>query len=186
MSAANQLPYLMTVAEFLDWPTPDGSDRWELVDGVPVAMAPASDRHAMIHAETARLLGNHLVENRPDCRVLIEPGVQADEQNLRIPDVVVNCGPIDPTARLSAPLLIVEILSPSNWRRTWDNVLRYTATPSLAEVLVLHQSRVMAEVMRRDADGGWDEHLLLIDGDTVTLESIGFSAPLAAFYRTAA
>jgi Uma2 family endonuclease len=39
MSAGNQLP-VMTVAEFLDWPTPDGSDRWELVDGVPVAMAP--------------------------------------------------------------------------------------------------------------------------------------------------
>jgi hypothetical protein len=37
VSAANQLPRLMTVAEFLDWATPDGSDRWELVDGVPVA-----------------------------------------------------------------------------------------------------------------------------------------------------
>jgi hypothetical protein len=33
MNAANQLPYLMTVAEFLDRQTPDGSDRWELVDG---------------------------------------------------------------------------------------------------------------------------------------------------------
>jgi hypothetical protein len=32
MSAASQLPYLMTVAEFLDWETPDGSDRWELID----------------------------------------------------------------------------------------------------------------------------------------------------------
>ena len=36
MSAANQRPYLMTVAEFLDWPPPDGSDRWELVDGEAV------------------------------------------------------------------------------------------------------------------------------------------------------
>ena len=65
MSAANQLPHLMTVAEFLDWPTPDGSDRWELVDGVPVAMAPASDRHGTIHAEAVRLIGNHLAEHAP-------------------------------------------------------------------------------------------------------------------------
>ena len=85
MSAANQLPHLMTVAEFLDWPTPDGSDRWELVDGVPAAMAPASDRHGAIHAETARLIGNHLAEHRPDCRALVEPGTRPGEHNVRIP-----------------------------------------------------------------------------------------------------
>ena len=60
MSAASQLPYLMTVAEFLDWETPDGFDRWELIDGTPEAMAPASDRHGAIHGEVARLIGNHL------------------------------------------------------------------------------------------------------------------------------
>lgn len=185
MSAA-PLPHTMTVAEFLDWPTPDGSTRWELVDGSPVAMAPASDRHATIHAEAARLIGNHLAQHRPDCRVLIEPGVQSDDHNLRIPDLVVNCAPIDPTTRLSTPLLIVEILSPSNWRKTWDNVLRYTATHGVAEILVLHQDRVMAELMRRGTDGAWNEHLLLIDGDVVELTSVGFTAPLAAFYRSLA
>jgi hypothetical protein len=50
----------------LAWETPDGSDRWELVDGVPVAMASASDRHAMIQAEAARLLGNHFAEHRQE------------------------------------------------------------------------------------------------------------------------
>jgi hypothetical protein len=34
--------------------------------------------------------------------------------------------------------------------------------------------------------GAWDEHLQLIDGDELELTSIGFTAPLAAFYRTAA
>ena len=55
----------------------------------------------------------------------------------------------------------------------------------VAEVLMLHQERVMAEVMRRGPGGAWDEHLLLIDGDVLGLTSIGFTAPLAAFYRTA-
>src|SRR3954452_3335403 len=70
MSAAN-LPHLMTVAEFLAWETPDRSDRWELIDGVPEAMAPASDRHGRIHAEVARLIGNHLAEHRPECNVIV-------------------------------------------------------------------------------------------------------------------
>ena len=125
MSSANQLPYLMTVAEFLDWPTPDGSDRWELVDGVPVAMAPASDRHATILGEISRVIGNHLAEHRPDCRVLIEPGTRPNNLNVRIPDLSVTCGPIDPAARFGNPVLIVEILSPSNWRKTMRNVASY-------------------------------------------------------------
>jgi Uma2 family endonuclease len=184
MSAAN-LHRLMTVAEFLAWNPPDGSDRWELVDGVPVAMAPASDRHALIHAEAARLIGNHLAEHRPDCRVLIEPGAKLDEQNLRIPDLSVICGPIDPAARFSTPVLIVEILSPSNWRKTMNNVARYASLEGLAEVLILHSTRMLAQVFRRGTFGAWDDIASFTSGDeVVTLESIGFTAPLAAFYRT--
>jgi len=72
-SAANQLPYLMTVAEFLDWETPDGSDRWELIDGTPEAMTPASDRHGPI-----------------------ESGTRPNEHNVRVPDLSITCGPLDP------------------------------------------------------------------------------------------
>jgi Uma2 family endonuclease len=185
MSAASQLPRLMTVAEFLDWPTPDGSDRWELVDGVPIAMAPASDRHGTIHAEVARLLGNHLADARPDCRVIVEPGTKPDEHNLRIPDLTVTCGPIDPAARFSNPVLIVEILSPSNWRKTMRNVTSYSSIEGLAEVLVLHSQRMLAQVFRSGATGAWDDITTITAGDElVELTSVGFSAPLAAFYRT--
>jgi Uma2 family endonuclease len=185
MSAASQLPHLMSVAEFLDWPTPDGSDRWELVDGVPVAMAPASDRHGAILGEIARLIGNHLAEQRPDCRVLIEPGTRPNEHNVRIPDLSVTCGPLDAGARFGAPVLIVEILSPSNWRKTMRNVSSYSSIEGLAEVLVLHSGRMLAQVFRRGASDAWDEIAAVVAGDeAVALDSIGFSVPLAAFYRT--
>jgi len=186
MSAAN-LPHLMTVAEFLAWETPDRSDRWELIDGVPEAMAPASDRHGRIHAEVARLIGNHLAEHRPECNVIVEPGTSPDDHNVRIPDLTVTCGPIDPDARFSTPLLIVEILSPSNWRRTMDNVTRYASIEGLAEVLVLHSSKMLAQVFRRGVAGAWDDIALVTAGEEpVELTSIGFTAPLAAFYRTVA
>jgi Uma2 family endonuclease len=186
MSAANQLPHLMTVAEFLVWETPDGSDRWELVDGEPVAMAPASDRHAMIQAEVARLLGNHFAEHRRDCRVLIAPGTRPNEHNVRIPDLSVTCGPVDPAARFSNPVLVIEILSPSNWRKTMRNVASYVSIDGLAEVLVLHSSRMLAQVFRRGLSGAWDEIAAMTAGNEfVELTSIGFSTPLATFYRTA-
>jgi Uma2 family endonuclease len=44
----------MTLAEFLRWD--DGTDtRWELVDGVPVAMAPPAVAHGILAARLAGL-----------------------------------------------------------------------------------------------------------------------------------
>ena len=44
----------------------------------------------------------------------------------------------------------------------------------------LRAEETPATVPRRPTEGQWS----LVNGATVTLESIGFSAPLAAFYRT--
>jgi Uma2 family endonuclease len=189
MSAANQLPAAMTVAEFLAWNAP-GGDRWELVDGMPRAMAPSAPRHGAIQAEVARLIGNHLAESRPACRVITEAGIQPkvrSDLNVRVPDLAVTCAGWDPNERLLRdPLVVVEILSPSNDRDTWHNVWSYTTIPSLREILVLQTTDIRADLLRRDADGTWsDNPLALTLGNTVTLESIGFTAPVAALYRTA-
>jgi len=183
VSAANPLPHLMTADEFLTWKAPDGSDRWELIDGTPQAMAPSRPRHGMIAAETGRLLGNHLADH-PRCDVVIEAGVTPDGYNVRIPDLSVTCETVGPDdLLLREPVLIVEILSPSNARDTWAAVVRYMTIASVQEILVLHSAEIKAELLRRAPDGPWPR-LTLLSGGTVTLESIDFSAPLAAFYRT--
>ena len=49
----------MTVAEFLAWD--DGTDtRYELIDGRPVAMAPAAPNHSIIASKIAGALENGL------------------------------------------------------------------------------------------------------------------------------
>jgi Uma2 family endonuclease len=188
LSAANQLPAAMTVAEFLAWNP--GDDRWELVDGTPRAMAPSAPRHGAIQAEAARLIGNGLAELRPTCRVVTEAGIQPKVRanlNVRVPDLAVTCAAWDPNdGLLREPLLVVEILSPSNKADTWANVWSYVTIPSVLEILVLHTADVRADLLRREEDGTWpDNPLALTLGDTVTLESIEFTAPIAAFYRTA-
>jgi Uma2 family endonuclease len=65
----------MTVTEFLAW-NPQDSDRCELIDGTPQAMAPAAPRHGAIQNEVGRLIGNRLAELRPACRVITETGIQ--------------------------------------------------------------------------------------------------------------
>ena len=182
--SASQKPRLLTVAEFLDYP----GERQELVDGVVVDMAPASPRHGAIQAQAARLLGNHL-DAHPRCRVVVEPGVQPRanaSRNVRVPDLAVTCQPIAIDARLLAePVLLIEILSPSNTKDTRGNVWSYTTIPSVREIVVIHSDEVLIELLRRQDDGNWPGDPVLLTGDeALTLASIGFVVPVNTFYRT--
>lgn len=181
MSASLKVPETMTTEEFLVWDAP-GPYRWQLVDGEPRAMAPASDEHGAIQGELARLLGNHLLTS--PCRVLTNPGVVPRVQsrtNFRIPDLSVMC----PEKAEERPVLLVEILSPSNRAETWSNVWTYLTIPSVREVLVLRSDAMRADLLRRAPDGGWPERPETIEAGELMLESIGFRAPLADAYRTA-
>jgi Uma2 family endonuclease len=179
----------MTLAEFLRWVPGDPSVRaWQLIDGEPVAMAPGNRVHGAIQAELAALLRNHLLEVGSPCQVATEPGIVPKlraNRNYRIPDIGVTCAPPSADLMLPDPVLLIEILSPSNDVETWANVWTYASIPTVSEILVVHTTRVAAELLRRDSNGQWpDEPMPLGSGDLLTLESISFRAPLRSIYRT--
>lgn len=185
--ALAQPDHLMTVAEFLAWDPGDGR-MWQLVDGVPTAMAPPSERHGAIQNEMGRLIGNHLLGQGSPCRCITTPGivVPAAAGNMRIPDLAVTCAPpaAGATVPVPDPILIIEVLSPGNQRETWFNVWAYTLLPSVRDILVLHSSAVRAALLRREPDGAWPEEPDSIAKGDLVLDSIGFRLPLADVYRT--
>ncbi|HLI63315.1 MAG TPA: Uma2 family endonuclease [Terriglobales bacterium] len=177
----------MTVAEFLAW-NPPTLQLWQLVDGEPQAMAPASRTHGAIQNELGSLIRNHLAESGRPCSVITTPGViphvQSDT-NIRIPDLAVTCSGYDTEeSALTDPVLLIEILSPSNQAETWANVWTYTTIPSVREILVLKTASIGAELLRRAPDGSWPKQPLVLSNGELLLESIGFRIPLAAAYRT--
>lgn len=182
-------PARMTVAEFLEWDSGDASgQRWQLVNGEPVRMALNTMNHGTMVAEAGALLANHLVAQASPCRTIICPGiiprVQAAE-NWRIPDLGVTCAPAIGSWETRDPVLLVDILSPNNYREIRANVFAYTTVPSVREILVVYITRVEAELLRRLPDGSWPAQPLLVrDGETLTLDSIGLNLPLRALYRT--
>jgi Uma2 family endonuclease len=184
-------PARMTLPEFLSW---DGADPsgvpWQLVDGEPVAMAPGSETHAALQGEIGRLLGNHLVEQGGPCRLLSQPGIVPrvrSHSNFRVPDLAVTCAAPSLGLMVPDPILLIEILSPSNEAQTRANIWAYTTIPSVREILAVHSTRMEAELLRRSPDGSWPQDPdILTAGDTLTLVSIGFATKLAAFYRTTA
>lgn len=179
----------MTVAEFLEWDAGDRSGAlWQLRDGEPEMMAPASDAHGMIQGELGRLIGNHLADSGSPCRVGVTPGVVPrvrSSKNLLIPDLGVTCAPPAGGPTMQEPVVLIEILSPTNARETRANVWAYTSIPSLAEIVLVRSAAIAAEVLRRQSDGTWpgEPQYLGAEGELV-LESIDFRIPLRAAYRT--
>jgi Uma2 family endonuclease len=187
MNALPKIPVHMTVAEFLVWDAP-GPELWQLVDGEPVAMAPPNRTHGAMQNELGRLIANHLADRGGPCSVITTPGVLPRVRaniNFRIPDLAVTCAGYESEEQaLSAPVLMIEILSPSNRAETWANVWTYTTIPSVREIAVFGTAAVGVELLRRNPDGSWPEQPSLIESGDVTFESIGFSFPIGAAYRT--
>ncbi len=177
----------MSVAAFLAWNPADGRT-WQLVDGEPQAMAPANRTHGALQNELGSLLRNHLVAQARPCSVIAQPGVVPHVQaahNFRIPDLAVTCSDYASEEHaVTDPVLIVEILSNSNSAETWANVWTYTTIPSVREILVLHTASVAADLLRRRPDGAWPKDPDSIVAGDLTLDSIGFRAPLIDLYRT--
>ena len=183
-----QPPPPMTVAEFLAWPG-DGTDtRYELVHGELRAQDAASDAHGRIQSRLNTLLTNHLDTTRTGCCVVANPGIRPHllaNWNHRIPELGVTCSEnrADQHA-IPNPILLVEVLSPSNRQETWSNIPLYASVPSVMEILIVDSTRVEASLLRRTADGTWPpDPALIAAGGTIMLTSIGFEVPLASVYR---
>lgn len=190
MVAALKLPpRRMTVAEFLSWDPEDGTGAlWQLRDGEPEMMAPATDAHGSVQNQLSFLLTAHLLANGGRCRVVANPGVVPrvrSDRNMLIPDVGITCAPPSSGRAIPEPVVLIEILSPSNEADTRANVWAYTTIPSVAEIVLVSSTEVAAEVLRRRPDGAWPERPEMVGaGGELRLESIGFAAPLAAAYAT--
>ena len=176
----------MTVDEFLTWNAP-GPNRWQLLDGEPTAVAPTTGLHGLVQAELAAILRNHLLDSQSRCRAVTAPGVVPRAQskmNFRIPDLAVVC-PEPQQGGASAPVILVEIFSPSNEDETRRNVWAYTTIPTVQQILIVHTDQVGAELLARRPDGDWPaDPAILEPGSILQLQSIGFDVPLAALYRT--
>lgn len=182
-----EMMHLMTVEEFFAWPGDGTSTKYQLINGEPVAMAPASTSHSMIQGNTIGLLRDHFRRGGVRCAAMPEGAVSPrldSKHNVRVPDVTVVCRPTTRKELVAPePVLVVEVLSPSNEKETEANIYSYASIPSVREILVLRSDRMQADVATRNAAGEWPVAMTTyLPGAAVVLESVDFSAPLEDFY----
>ncbi len=99
-------------------PGTDNDVRFEKINGIPVAMSPASMNHLRISFNISRIFSDFLY-GKP-CEAFGDNAeVHLNEKDRFIPDCIVVCNRdiIKPDGVYGAPDLVVEILSPSTARR---------------------------------------------------------------------
>jgi Uma2 family endonuclease len=118
----------MSVAELLHYTYKDyqlWEGDWELIDGMPVSMAPAPMRvHQNIATELLFALRSTLDEEScPECILSYENDWKVSDETVLRPDIVLVCGDDNEAYLTKAPRIIAEILSPSTARK--DETVKY-------------------------------------------------------------
>ena len=161
----------------------DATNKHEFVDGIVYAMAGASRRHNLISGDVFRALMNKVA---PPCQVFssdMKVHVKASTtERFYYPDTHVSCSDLDLEDQFNTmPVLVVEVASDSTGgydRR--EKFEAYRLLPSLQEYVLVQQTDILVELFRKRT--GWLPETFGAT-DTMMLESIGQSLPVAAFYQ---
>jgi Uma2 family endonuclease len=149
---------LMSVDEFVTW-AEQQPDRWELLDGLPVAMSPERVVHGDVKYRVTRALDGAIAKANVPCRfVLDSAAVRIDARSLYQPDALVYCGePVSADAlEIPNPIVVFEVLSPGNAATDLRDKLRgYFLVPSIEHYLivdpdkhlVIHHARGEADIV---------------------------------------
>jgi len=145
----------MKVPEFLAWAEAQPQGRYELVNGEVVVMAPERVRHNLVKTAVFRALDNAVRAARLPCTVFTDGvGIVINENTVREPDASVQCGGelnLD-SMTLDAPLIVVEVASPSSERHdTHAKLVEYFSVQSIRHYLViLPEQGVVVHYQRND------------------------------------
>ncbi len=175
--------YRMTADAFLRWHEQQADQRYELVDGIPVAMAGARRRHDQIVVNALVALGGHLGVG--PCRPFSgDTAIRISEYQVRYPDLGVDCGRfLDDELAADAPLMVLEVLSEST--RAFDllgKVEEYKSVPSLRHIVLVDTAEPKIIHLRRD-NGTWVYRTLVGFAAILDIPDLEFTLSLEALYR---
>jgi Uma2 family endonuclease len=177
-----QLPSQMDQQAFLAW-VQGREERYELDQGRVIMMTRGSRGHCHITMNLMKALHVRLDPDR--FAVLPRFGIDPGPRTIRFPDIVVDVAgekPGDLTA--TAPVLIVEVLSPSSERiDLGDKVAEYLRIPSLLAYLVVAQDEMEAWVwVRGPKVFGPGAEVLKGNDAVIRIPPLGIDLPFAEVY----
>jgi Uma2 family endonuclease len=178
------------------------SERWELIDGIPVMMTPPSIDHNRIASNLEVLLNNVFEEGDALVVAVQRPGLELgiDEAVVKAlgltvdyrpePDVAVIDNEPAPGRRfVNCAYLLAEVVSstdddrivPTGERWIEAKIRLYQAHRHCNTILAVEQDRIEVRVFRRTADG-WLSQILTDAEDELSLPEHGLRCLVGALY----
>lgn len=176
----------MTVGEFLAWADTQPKGRFELIDGVIVAMSPERVRHAVVKLEAVLALREAIRAAKLPCMVFADgPAVVINDHRTREPDASVQCD-VDldlDSMVLKAPLIVVEVVSPTSERRdSGVKLADYFSVATIQHYLLLYSEPDTRLVVHHRRSESRIETRIARPGEDITLEPPGFSVSVDALF----
>jgi Uma2 family endonuclease len=171
----------MTPQEFYAWQEPM-DEKYELVDGYPLEMTPATRRHDQIVLNIIAEIGSQLHgSDRHGFTSAIT--IATRPKTRRRADVGVDCGPYrDEDYAASNPKLVVEVLSSSDELNPSAKINEYKALDCLDHILVIEPDAPRVLFCTRGDDHLWDASLAEGLDATVDIPDLGITLKLEQVY----
>jgi Uma2 family endonuclease len=184
---ADAIPAPLSIKAFRAWvESRPEKERWELIGGVPMMMAPPTRGHQRIASNLERLLNDALEARHPELSAYQRVG-------LNLAPIVPDYDPEPDVAVISADepgdvrysdrfFLAAEIVSASDRTTVASKCEIYKGHPNCRCVLVVQQDRVEVSVAAW-SESGWTERRLSNPGQELILAAFGLRCTLADLYR---
>ena len=175
----------MDIDEFMAFIAPrPKEERWHLIEGIAVMMAPPSVAHQRIASNLCSLLNRGFEQQCRDLYAYQEIAVRVPAvTNFQPePDVVVAPAPASYDLFVEDFRLIAEILSPSNTRSEIELKLRrYREAANNLYVLLIEPREFNVEIYARSR--AWEAAVLSNREDRIELPEFGLSCTVEELYR---
>jgi len=175
----------MDVDEFMAFlETRPKGERWDLIEGVAVMMAPPTVAHQRIAHNLCNLLNAAFAARRLDLFAYIGLGVRTPGvKNFQPqPDVVVLPGVAGYDLYSEQFQLAAEVLSPSNTRTEIDLKLnRYREAPDNLYAVVIEPRKFLVEIYARRRE--WRPIVLRQADDMIDMPESGLHCRVAELYK---
>ena len=173
----------MSPAEFLAWQAHQ-AESYELVDGRPQMMTGATRRHDFIVTNAiasfrTRLRGGPCRPSTDDIAVI------APNENVRRPDLTIDCGPVEAgSMETDHPVLVLEVLSPSTAHvDKFEKLEEYKGIPSVSYIVIVDASRPHVVLYLRDESRAWSQMSFVGLDSVIGLPALACELPLSELYE---
>ncbi len=183
MNAPDVPKIRMNVSQFLAWVEAQPRGRFELVDGNVVAMSPERARLNLVKLAVARALEDAVRAAKLPCIVFTDGMTVVINENMtREPDASVQCG-IDldlNSTILEAPLIVVEIVTPSSERDdSGVKLVEYFSVAGIKHYLISYPEKRVVMHYQRNAESDLKTRIAH-PGEDIALNPPGLVVPVAA------